>query len=120
MTTEIKKALLPPNVADRIDDLRGYLDKSNEYIAELWMRTGGGVPAATTDLQQVSFDTLMVALIVGYERELTDEERAHADIRKEWADHNCYRHTSAHAEGYAEGIEYVLDRLSVKITEVNA
>jgi hypothetical protein len=74
MTTEIKKALLPRIVADRIDDLRGHYGKSNEYIAELWMRTGGGVPAATTDLRQVSFDTLMTALLVGYEREKTPEE----------------------------------------------
>lgn len=120
MTTEIKKAPLPRNVADRIEELRISLGKSNEYIAELWMRTGGGVPGATEDLRQVSLDTLMMALLVGYDREMTEEERAHDAIRREWKRRDAVRHGSGYNDGFADGIEFVLGETGVEITEVNA
>lgn len=120
MTTQIKKALLPRNVADRIEDLREGFSRSNEYIAELWMRTGGGVPSASKDLRLVTFDTLMVALFIGYEREMTEEERAHGAIRREWKRRDAVRHGSGYNDGFADGIEFVLGEMGVEITEVNA
>lgn len=120
MTTEIKKAILPRIVADRIEELRGCFERNNEYIADLWMRTGGGVPAATNDLRQVTFDTLMVALVVGYDREMTEEERMHDAIIREWKLCDGSRCSSEYSDGFADGIVFVLGKTGVEITGVNA
>ncbi|ETT40912.1 hypothetical protein C162_26680 [Paenibacillus sp. FSL R7-269] len=122
MTTEIKKALLPRIVADRIEELRGSLGKSNEFIAELWMRTGGGVPMATSELRQVTFDTLMVALIVGYDREMTEEEKrelAHTEIYQELVHGPLRYRTTAEQEAYADGILYAVNTLGIEISGIN-
>lgn len=126
MTTEIKKALLPRIVADRIEELREGFSRSNEYIAELWMRTGGGVPAATTDLRQVSFDTLIVALLVGYDREMTEEERREEALRElkrvyENSRRPKYYDSDTHDlhAGIARGIELALNALAIKVEGVN-
>ncbi|MEK5178455.1 hypothetical protein [Paenibacillus odorifer] len=120
MSTEIKKALLPQDVADTLVELRGRYEMSNEAVAGIWMQTGGGVSIATRTLRKISFDTLMVALFIGYDREMTEEERRHDAIRREWKRRNAYRYDSYYNDGYADGIEFVLGEMGVEITEVNA
>lgn len=73
----IKPVTIPREVADAIEYLRtdegGGSTYSNEMIALLYADiTISGYAAVT--LRKIPFDTLMRALLDGYERELTEEE----------------------------------------------
>ncbi|WP_068616485.1 hypothetical protein [Paenibacillus tuaregi] len=67
-------------------------------------------------MQTIPFDTLLATLVNGYERELTEEERAYAAIREEYAELS----DTEFAEGYDAGIEFTLNTLGIKIGGVNA
>jgi hypothetical protein len=115
----IEPVTIPREVADRIESLRSS-ERSNEYICELATRTGGAVPVATRDLHKISFDTLPTALVVGYERELTEEEKrkqAYSAVRAQ------YRKADDGWDDWDSGctwaIEFVLNTLGIVIPGVN-
>ena len=84
---EVKPVTIPREVADAIETLRdpetGHAF-SNAEIVSVALKTGGGLHRDTVALQKIPFDTLLTALVNGYERELTEEEareKALSDIR---------------------------------------
>jgi hypothetical protein len=100
--------IIPNDVADAIVYYRE-LSATNAVIAKAALDTSlSGVN--TLALRSIPFDTLIAALINGYEREQTAEERAHEDIRMEYV--------SCDWE-YARGILFTLDTLGVKVAGVN-
>ncbi|MEK5414328.1 hypothetical protein [Paenibacillus sp. FSL L8-0708] len=71
--TTIKPVIIPREAADRIEGLRSSA-LSNERIVDVYVSEGRGTPLSTRGIRSISFDTLLTALVVGYERELTEEE----------------------------------------------
>lgn len=122
MTTQVK-VTIPRDVANMIEALRSDDHygpaRDNAYICELAMRTGGGVPIATSTLRKIPFDTLMRALLDGYDVELTEEEKrekAYATIRECLA----YNGGSEYERGFDDGMLVVLRKLGIAIPGVNA
>lgn len=80
-----EKVTIPRDVANMIEALRSDDHygpaRDNEYICELAMRTGGGVPIATSTLRKIPFDMLLQALVNGYEREKEPYEAVRALYR---------------------------------------
>ncbi|ETT40913.1 hypothetical protein C162_26685 [Paenibacillus sp. FSL R7-269] len=121
--SEVKPVTIPHEVADTIETLRRDSASNpafdNEGIAHAYV-TETYVGPIALNLRKIPFDTLMRALLDGYERELTEEERrekAYADIRE------MYRDTLAEGRqtdiAYATGMEYVLDALGIGIPGIN-
>ncbi|MEK3836512.1 hypothetical protein [Paenibacillus sp. FSL R7-0128] len=123
MTT---KVTIPREVADALETLRsgttGIPVRDNAYICELAMRTGGGgVPVSTQVLRQIPFDTLLAALVNGYERELTEEEkreRAYGSLRQMYA-HHYDDAFEDYSDGWCEGVVTALTTLGIVIPGVN-
>ncbi|MEC0369996.1 hypothetical protein [Paenibacillus chibensis] len=115
--SDVKKGLtptvpvIPAEVADVIERLRaeGY---DNSGIVALESRTGGGLHSDPITLRTILFDTLLAALVNGYEREKTPEDKIRA-VYEEPAD-------GEYAQGYEDGIVFTLDTLGIKIAGVNA
>lgn len=121
----MNKPTIPNEVADVIENLRdpesGHIF-SNAEIASVALRTGGGLPLDTKILQTISFDTLMAALVNGYERELTEEQR-HQKIKEQYELYRlCAGHydTSHEDAAHADGIRHTLNMLGIQIEGVNA
>lgn len=115
----MNKPTIPNEVADTIESLRNIHKYDNLAIVNIASRTGGGVSKATKILSSIPFDTLLTALVNGYERELTEEKRTYSAIKKEWYT-NSFRRNSSYSDGFADGIEFVLGELSIEIEGVNA
>ncbi|UKS30219.1 hypothetical protein LOZ80_15265 [Paenibacillus sp. HWE-109] len=128
--SDIKRVTLPNEVADAIETFRaGSLN--NAQIIELAVRGGMGPSALTlrryvTEEGGTNFDTLISALINDYDRDLTAEQRVHAEIRRMYTD-KCY--TAEHGlltaqrefdRGFVAGARFVIDTLGIKIEGVNA
>lgn len=120
------KVTIPREVADAIETLRSGAAcipvRDNAYICELAMHTGGGVPVATEVLRQIPFDMLMRALLDGYERELTEEEKreqAIADVYQEVVFGPLRYATSEEQDAYADGILFALQAFGIDIPGVN-
>ncbi|MCT2195193.1 hypothetical protein M3G15_08570 [Paenibacillus sp. p3-SID1389] len=123
--SEFVKPTIPAETADAIEAARRagvnnatIIDVRNEdFIVE-------GVDRRS--LQIIPFDTLLAALINGYEREMTDEELAHVNIRAHYDDamrdvtQFAGRLAALTRATYADGIRFVLNELGVKIEGVNA
>ncbi|WP_342480471.1 hypothetical protein NST07_26000 [Paenibacillus sp. FSL L8-0340] len=81
---------------------------------------------AAVTLRKIPFDTLMRALLDGYERELTEEEvreKTLEDIAGKYArvcDGYSGYETSDEDIAFSDGMVFVLDALNIKIPEVNA
>ncbi|MEK5178456.1 hypothetical protein [Paenibacillus odorifer] len=73
MKTSEAKVTIPREAADRIEGLRSSA-LSNERIVDVYVSEGRGTPPSTRGIRSISFDTLLSALVNGYERELTEEE----------------------------------------------
>lgn len=115
----MNKPTIPNEVADVIESLREKQGYSNASIVDLALLTGGEL---TKRLQAIPFDTLMAALVNGYEREMTDEERRDAMIRQRYIDNKsgCGRfRTSDEDHAHADGIRFALDTLGIQIEGVN-
>ncbi|WP_178023071.1 hypothetical protein [uncultured Paenibacillus sp.] len=120
-----EKVTIPAEVADAIEKLRKGYPWSNECIIEL--RANGGQAACRAKeaeaLRSIPFDTLLAALVNGYEREQTEEERAHAAIRKLYVRHalgsDGYEATPL-SKAHADGINFTLNTLGIRIEGVNA
>jgi len=114
-----EKVTIPADVADLIGNMRK-VGCTNEEIARVAMGNTS-IPLYHEVLSQIPFDTLLAALVNGYEREQTEEERAHAAILKEyrsaWIDAGD---GDEHANGFTDGVEFALNTLGVKIGGVNA
>jgi hypothetical protein len=117
----IKPVTIPREVADAIEYLR--TDEgdgstySNEMIALLYADITISGDAAVT-LRKVPFDTLMRALLDGYERELTEgeaREQAHKDIRDYFVRVDTLGWLTA-----KEAVRFTLDTLGIVIPGVNA
>ncbi|WP_419884883.1 hypothetical protein [Paenibacillus sp. B-A-8] len=120
-----KPVTIPREVADAIEYLRtdegDGVTYSNERIALIYADTtySGGT---TTILRKIPFDTLMRALLDGYERELTEEEKreqAYASILASYVHHEDEAHED-YSCGYCDGVEETLEALGVKVPGVNA
>jgi hypothetical protein len=126
----VNKPTIPGEVADAIERLRSRYEADNSEIITLALKTGGGLHADTITLQKIPFDTLLAALVNGYGRELTEEERearriaeAHESIRDEYEEHvghNGRYASGAEDDAFADGIRFALNALGVKISGVNA
>jgi len=117
---------IPSYVADANERVRAEPNPfSNAKIVEVTLENGkfdGETPVA---LRSIPFDTLLAALVNGYEREKTVEEVAHdrirtaVEVRLTHAKHTttteAVRHTS-----FVNGIKFALRELGVKIEGVNA
>jgi 3-deoxy-D-arabino-heptulosonate 7-phosphate (DAHP) synthase class II len=119
--TTIKPVIIPREAADRIEGLRSSA-LSNERIVDVYVSEGRGTPPSTRGIRSISFDTLLTALVVGYERELTEEEareKAYAEIAETYERHANgplqYR-TEAEDSAYVDGMQYVLNALGLEIT----
>lgn len=115
----MNKPTIPCEVADVIEDLR--VDTySNEEIVSFALNNDGSVVHSKLNL--ISFDTLMSALVNGYERELTEEQK-HAKIAQVYAEHKRgagFYGTADEDDIYADGIKFTLDTIGIQIEGVNA
>jgi hypothetical protein len=122
--------VIPRNVADRITELRR-IEYEAQDIAYLALKTGGvSVPTATRDLREIPFETLILALSVGYEvakspEEVAEEKRQAAikalRIRYSRAvEGNSGYGSYGEDRAFTDGIRFTLDILGIEISEVNA
>lgn len=117
--SSVNKPVIPAEVADAIEKARSH-QWDNERIAYFVVNpdpTATGIAA----LRSIPFDTLLAALVNGYERELPEEERlakAYQNIRDEYQ--VCLFDGSSEEISFANGMRYALDTLSIKIEGVNA
>ncbi|MGG4217526.1 hypothetical protein ABEW32_04750 [Paenibacillus jamilae] len=106
--SNVNKPVILAEVADAIEELRGE-GVGNRGI--LLRSEQIGNPYYTA-LVSISYDTLMAALINGYERELTEEQRKHDALREVYFD--------LLGTEFASGINYALTTLGVAVSGVNA
>lgn len=115
----MNKPTIPNEVADVIDGLRK--SWTDEWIIECWFRQRDRGSFSET-LRTISLSTLMAALVNGYEREMTEEQR-HQNIKERYELYRfCEGHydTSLEDAAHADGIRYALNMLDIKIEGVNA
>jgi hypothetical protein len=116
----IKPVTIPHEVADAIEILRS-AGRDNESLIYEVINPTRGYNDTLTHLRSIPFDTLMRALLDGYERELTEEEareQAYAYLRMMYAchyDEAC----EAYSDGYCDGVEYTLNTLGIVIPGIN-
>ena len=119
----MNKPTIPNEVADVIEALRGVQLYSDEEIISIIMLSGG---TFVKTLRSIPFDTLMAALVNGYDREITEEERFHREIRVKYVEKRSTARLMGHAwhsretSAYADGIVFTLNTLGIKIEGVNA
>lgn len=118
------KVVIPAEVADLIEELRERR-MTNIGIVSLSLEDLISAHGYTLTLRRVPPDTLLSALVNGYEREMTEIEAAHAKIRKDleyWiakrTDIDDYYRGYAH--GHVTAVQSVLHRLQITIEGVNA
>ncbi|KJK28474.1 hypothetical protein [Paenibacillus polymyxa] len=109
--SNVNKPVIPAEVADAIEELRTLRrgEATNRDI--LLRRERIGNPYYTA-LISISYDTLMAALVNGYERELTEEQRKHDILREAYFD--------LLGTEFASGINYTLTTLGVSVSGVSA
>ncbi|MCY9532915.1 hypothetical protein M5X04_26765 [Paenibacillus alvei] len=110
------KPTIPNEVADVIEYLRSDKKWSNQQIIECRNIAREEIEAVRI-LRKVPFDTLMAALVNGYERELTEEQR-HQKIREMYREYGEY--LEIRDFGAREGMRRVLSVLGIQIEGVNA
>ncbi|MDH2332445.1 hypothetical protein [Paenibacillus polymyxa] len=106
--SNVNKPAIPVATADAIEELRGK-GESNRGVLLRSERIGNPYYTA---LVSISYDTLMAALINGYERELTEEQRNHDILREAYLD--------LLGTEFASGINYTLTTLGIAVSGVNA
>lgn len=122
----VVKPVIPAVVADAIEQAK-MEELCNENIIEVRNEEyPGGTQVSGAALRLIPFNTLLAALVNGYERELTEEERRADRKRKlayEFDRHRCGAgnyDTHFADDAFADGIEYALDAVGVKIEGINA
>lgn len=123
------KPTIPREVADAIESFRadGW---DNPRIILISLKNGFPITPRATVLVTYAHDnvdTLLAALVNGYDVEKTEEERAHERIRDWYAglqkiQRNCQQSLSLRDMAFARAdtIRCVLNDLGIKIPEVNA
>lgn len=122
----MNKPTIPNEVADAIEHLRNsdVFDPSytnEDIVSGIFDPSMSSSTFAT--LRTIPFDILLVALVNGYERELTEEQRIHAVIRDDFEDHrrgNGGFETGSEDRAYAAGIKFTLNTLNIDVEGVNA
>lgn len=118
------KPNIPAEVADLIENMRtiGITHKEITRVAQ-----GHTLVTAYYEvLSSIPFDTLLAALVNGYERELTEEQKRADRERELVRDYDSHRGgygrycTVEADDAFADGMEYALDTLGIKIEGVNA
>ncbi|WP_145412415.1 hypothetical protein [Paenibacillus xylanexedens] len=113
--SNVNKPVIPAEVADLIENMHkaGITNQEMTRIAQ----GSTVVPVYHDILSSIPYDTLLAALVNGYERELTEADK-HSELKRAYLSGrdggNWY------VEGYADGIKHALDTLGVKIEGVNA
>jgi len=117
----IRPVIIPREAADAIETLRrdSASDPAfdNEGIAHAYVTESYAGPIAL-NLRKIPFDTLMRALLDGYERELTEEEArelAYEELREIYATPP----QSMFARGFDEGLVFTLNTLGIVIPGIN-
>lgn len=111
----MNKPTIPNEVADVIEYLRNDKKWPNEQIIECRSMKLYDIEA-TRILREIPFDTLMAALVNGYERELTEEQRKQK-IREMYRRHeDCF---DSRDLGIRKGIRDTLSILGIEIEGVN-
>lgn len=121
---DVNRPTVSAEVADAIEYFRnrgGRLPAwSNEAILDNVINSASG-NSKITALRTIPFDTLLAALVNGYERELSEEQRAHAKIREEYSrSKRAWLAGYDYYEGVTYGIELTLYTLGVRIEGVSA
>lgn len=122
--SEVKPVTIPHEVADTIETLRRDSASNpafdNEGIAHAYV-TETYVGPIALNLRKIPFDTLMRALLDGYERELTEEEareQAYGSLRQMYARHYDDAFED-YSEGFCEGVVTALTTLDILIPGIN-
>ncbi|MEK5395952.1 hypothetical protein [Paenibacillus sp. FSL K6-2859] len=127
MTTQAK-VTIPREVADAVENLRKGDESSaftNEDIAYKYSTISDRSVSALS-IRKIPFDTLMRALLDGYERELTEEEareEAYEKLRQVYAEHRSGEgayETSREDRIFSDGIKCALNTLGIVISEINS
>lgn len=112
--TTQSKVTIPSEVADYLD---GYL----ETMGADWVlrsRYIAGQAGSDHVLDDIPFDTLLSALVNGYERELKEEEArelAYEELREIYANPPL----SDYGRGFDSGLLFTLDTLGIVIPGIN-
>lgn len=121
----MNKPTIPNEVADAIEYLRSNDVFDTPYTNEDLV-SGIFDPSMSSStfitLRSIPFNTLMAALVNGYEREMTEEQK-HAKIAQEYAEYvRGAGHYGTLDEDaiYADGIRFTLNTLGIQIEGVNA
>ncbi|WP_339306818.1 hypothetical protein [Paenibacillus sp. FSL R5-0519] len=120
--SNVNRPVIPAEVADIIEEMRKIPYCNNRDITNAY----DGDPGRREKLRAISFDTLLAALVNGYERELSEEEKRAVKQRDLAQDYSRYRDGEGHYEEYvqdyafADGIKHAINMLGVKIEGVNA
>lgn len=121
------KPVIPNEVADAIEWFRRAFGANNaEAILRPVIDTENYNGDMTVKLRAIPFDTLLAALVNGYEREKTAEQLAEEDRAARYErirmvyEEKCELIFSAAASGFADGIHWTLNTLGIEIEGVNA
>lgn len=110
--SDVNKPVIPAVVADALDQAKAER-MSNEFIIDVRNEEyPEGTRVSGAALRLIPFNTLLAALVNGYERELTEEEKIREVYEGETVGEYEY--------GYNSGIVFTLDTLGIKIEGVNA
>lgn len=111
------KPIIPQRVADAIESFREHGFPSNENIIKVAHDRGAAVTPRLVAIRSIPFDTLLAALVNGYEREVTPEQLTHEKILRQYVQH---RDRTTYDTGYRYGVEMALNALGIAIDGVNA
>lgn len=124
-STQNKRLIISHDLADAIESFRADGWSNARIVSAAFIRRNGVTARSRTVMEYAvnSADTLLVALVNGYEREKTADEIAHERI------YNAYSACHANAvlfhggisnSTFADGIKFALNELGITIEGVNA
>lgn len=121
---KVNKPTIAVEVADAIESCRegtsNWPDGMDNASIVCYAVNLSNTTQTAESLRKIDLNTLMAALVNGYEREMTDEQRKHAIIKETFDRAREDGHQSNYNAGYAEGIYNTLNTLGIKIEGVNA
>lgn len=123
----VSKPVIPREVADAIESFRkdGW---ENVRIISIATGNGMGVTQRASAIKAYAgghFDTLLAALVNGYDVERSAEELAHDKIRERYMEHFGRERYAGHitesrvAQAYMDGMKFVLNTLKIDVKGVN-